>query len=85
MGRVGLSEITVHGDHAYMMERDSKQGSEAVIKKICRVPLADMQSCALGGVISFWPEQQGASPLGLRPHPCSISRQKKRYALVSSG
>lgn len=46
---VGLSEITVHGDYAYIVERDNQIGGNAALKSIYRVPLAEMVPAALGG------------------------------------
>jgi len=46
---VGLSEITVQGDWAYLIERDNRIGSDAVTKLITRVPLADLVPAPLGG------------------------------------
>lgn len=48
-GWVGLSEIAVHGDHAYLIERDNQIGAAAAIKIITRVPLSEMVPAALGG------------------------------------
>ena len=48
-GWVGLSEITAHGDHVYIIERDNQIGGAAAIKRLYRVALADMQPAALGG------------------------------------
>jgi len=48
-GWVGLSEITVHGDHAYIIERDNLIGNAARLKKIYRVALADLKPAKLGG------------------------------------
>ena len=48
-GWVGLSEITAHGDYFYVIERDNQIGSNAVTKKIYRIPAADMVPAALGG------------------------------------
>lgn len=48
-GWVGLSEITVHGDHAYIIERDNLIGQAARLKKLYRVALADLRPAALGG------------------------------------
>ena len=48
-GWVGLSEITVHGDHAYIIERDNLIGNAAKLKKIYRVALADLKPAKLGG------------------------------------
>ncbi|CAJ1391256.1 unnamed protein product [Effrenium voratum] len=48
-GWVGLSEIVAHGDHVYIIERDNQIGAAAALKKIFRVPLAEMQPAALGG------------------------------------
>ena len=46
-GWVGLSEITAHGDHVYIVERDNQIGEAATIKKLYRVPLAEMQPAEL--------------------------------------
>jgi hypothetical protein len=46
---VGLSEITVHGDHAYIVERDNQIAGKAQLKKIYRVPVAELVSAPLGG------------------------------------
>ena len=47
-GWVGLSEITLHGDHVYVIERDNQLDFRAVTKKIYRVPLSDMVPAPLG-------------------------------------
>ncbi|OJG00209.1 esterase-like activity of phytase family protein [Pararhizobium antarcticum] len=47
-GWVGLSEITVHGDHAYVIERDNLIGDAARLKKIYRVALAELKPAKLG-------------------------------------
>lgn len=47
-GWVGLSEITAHGDHVYIVERDNQHGLSAVTKKVYRVPLSEMTPAALG-------------------------------------
>jgi len=48
-GWIGLSEITVHGDHAYIVERDNRIGEAAAVKKLYRVALAEMVPAKLGG------------------------------------
>lgn len=48
-GWVGLSEITAHGDYFYVIERDNQIGSNAVTKKIYRIPAAEMVPAPLGG------------------------------------
>ncbi len=48
-GWVGLSEITAHGDYAYIVERDNQIGAAAKIKKLFRVALSDMEAAELGG------------------------------------
>lgn len=48
-GWVGLSEITLHGDHVYIIERDNQIGAAAKIKKLFRVPLSEMNAAPLGG------------------------------------
>lgn len=48
-GWVGLSEITIHGDYAYVIERDNLIGKAAKLKKIYRVALADLMPAKLGG------------------------------------
>ena len=47
-GWMGLSEITIDGDWAYVIERDNLIGAAAVVKKLFRVPLADLSPVALG-------------------------------------
>lgn len=46
---VGLSEITVHGDYVYIVERDNQIAGNAVLKKLYRVPLAQMVGADLEG------------------------------------
>ncbi len=46
---VGLSEITAHGDYVYLIERDNQIGANAKIKRLTRVPVADLVPAALGG------------------------------------
>uniref|UniRef100_UPI003BABD736 esterase-like activity of phytase family protein n=1 Tax=Stappia sp. TaxID=1870903 RepID=UPI003BABD736 len=48
-GWVGLSEITAHGDHVYIVERDNQIGEAAKIKKLYRVPLSQLMPAPLGG------------------------------------
>ncbi|PST25588.1 esterase-like activity of phytase family protein [Mesorhizobium plurifarium] len=48
-GWVGLSEISVHGDYAYIIERDNLIGEAAKLKKLYRVALADLRPVALNG------------------------------------
>jgi hypothetical protein len=45
---MGLSELTVHGDWAYVIERDNQIADKAAVKKIYRVALADLKPAALG-------------------------------------
>lgn len=48
-GWVGLSEIVQHGAYFYVIERDNQIGSNAVTKKVYRIPAADMVPAPLGG------------------------------------
>ncbi|MBU2865956.1 esterase-like activity of phytase family protein [Pacificibacter marinus] len=48
-GWVGLSEIVAADDYFYVIERDNQIGANAVIKKIFRIPAADMVPAPLGG------------------------------------
>jgi hypothetical protein len=47
-GWVGLSEITAHGDHVYLVERDNQLGDRARVKRITRVALDEMRPAPLG-------------------------------------
>lgn len=47
-GWMGLSEIAIHGDRAYVIERDNLIGAAARVKKLFAVPLADLQPVPLG-------------------------------------
>lgn len=46
-GWMGISELTVHGDHAYVIERDNLIGDKAAVKKIFRVKLDDLKPVKL--------------------------------------
>ena len=48
-GWVGLSDIEIHGDYAYIIERDNQIGEKAAIKKIYRVAMSQMVPAKLGG------------------------------------
>ncbi|MEO1102385.1 MAG: esterase-like activity of phytase family protein, partial [Pseudomonadota bacterium] len=48
-GWIGLSEITLHGDFVYIVERDNQIGSDAAVKQLYRVPVAQLEPAALGG------------------------------------
>jgi hypothetical protein len=50
-GWVGLSEITVHGDYAYIVERDNQIGGKAGLKAVYRVPVVELVPAALDGDI----------------------------------
>ncbi len=50
-GWMGLSELTVKGEHAYVIERDNLIGDKAMVKKIFRVKLDDLKPVKLGGVL----------------------------------
>ena len=50
-GWVGLSEITAHGDHLYVIERDNQIGDQAKIKKLYRVAIADLKPAAIGSAL----------------------------------
>lgn len=45
----GLSEITLHGDYVYIIERDNQIAAKALHKKIYRVPVAELQGVEIGG------------------------------------
>ena len=47
-GWVGLSEITIDGDAAYILERDNQMASKAEIKRLYKVALADLKPATLG-------------------------------------
>jgi len=47
-GWVGLSEITLHDEHVYIVERDNQIGAAAVLKKLYRVPVAKLAGAELG-------------------------------------
>lgn len=46
---VGLSEITIHGDYAYIVERDNQIAANAQLKKLYRVPVAELAGAEIGG------------------------------------
>ena len=48
-GWVGLSELAIHGDYLYLIERDNLIGQKAALKAITRVALADLKPAPLDG------------------------------------
>jgi hypothetical protein len=46
---IGLSEITAHGDHLYLIERDNQIAGNAAVKHLTRVALADLAPAPLDG------------------------------------
>ena len=50
-GWVGLSEITAHGDHLYVVERDNQIGAAARIKRLYRVSVDQIEPAELGGTL----------------------------------
>ena len=48
-GWMGLSDITAHGDWVYIVERDNQIGANAQVKRLYRVPAAQMVPAPLGG------------------------------------
>lgn len=48
---MGLSELTLHGDWAYVVERDNQIAGNAATKKLYRVPLSQMVPAELGGAL----------------------------------
>ncbi|WP_372833045.1 esterase-like activity of phytase family protein [Puniceibacterium confluentis] len=52
VGWTGLSEIVARGDWVYVIERDNQIGDAARVKKIYRIPAADMVPGALGAELT---------------------------------
>ncbi len=48
---MGLSEITLHGDWAYIVERDNQVAGAAAVKKLYRVAASQMVPAELGGAL----------------------------------
>ncbi|KGJ03203.1 Esterase-like activity of phytase [Paracoccus halophilus] len=48
-GWVGLSDLAVHGEHLYLIERDNLLGQRARTKSVTRIALADLAPAPLGG------------------------------------
>ncbi|MEZ5686654.1 MAG: esterase-like activity of phytase family protein [Paracoccaceae bacterium] len=48
-GWIGLSEITLKGEHVYLIERDNQIGAGAKVKQIVRVPVSALEPAPLGG------------------------------------
>lgn len=44
----GLSEITLHGDYVYIVERDNQIALKAALKSIYRVPVAELKGAEIG-------------------------------------
>jgi hypothetical protein len=50
-GWMGLSEIAIHGDKAYVIERDNQIAGLAAVKKIYSLPVAQLVPTELGSVL----------------------------------
>ncbi|WP_108663545.1 esterase-like activity of phytase family protein [Acuticoccus kandeliae] len=50
-GWMGLSEIAAFGDFVYIIERDNQIGSAAKVKRIYRVPVAELKPAEIGGTL----------------------------------
>lgn len=48
-GWVGLSELAIHGDRMYLIERDNLVGQAAALKQVTSVALKDLKPAPLGG------------------------------------
>jgi hypothetical protein len=57
-GWVGLSDIEIHGDFAYIIERDNQIGDKAAIKKVFRVAMSEMVPAPLGGELPVVAKQE---------------------------
>lgn len=47
-GWVGLSEITAHGEHVYIVERDNQIGATATVKRLYRIARSEMVPGKIG-------------------------------------
>ena len=57
-GWVGLSEITAHGDYVYIVERDNQVGQAARVKKLYRVPVAELAPAPLGETLPLLTKEE---------------------------
>jgi len=57
-GWIGLSEITAHGDHVYIVERDNLIGDAAKVKKLYRVATADLKPGKIGEELPLVTKQE---------------------------
>ena len=67
-GWVGLSEITVHGDYAYIIERDNQIADKAALKAVYRVPVSQLVAAPLDGEL----------PVVTGPRPDPRPRRQQR-------
>jgi hypothetical protein len=57
-GWVGLSEITLHGDAVYIIERDNQLDTNATIKRLYKVSLDQLSPAVLGSTLPVVKKQQ---------------------------
>jgi len=57
-GWVGLSEISAHGDHVYLIERDNLVGDAARLKKLYKVAISDLKPAKIGGTLPVVTKQE---------------------------
>ncbi len=86
-GWVGLSEITAHGDYAYIVERDNQIGDKAKLKQVTRVPVADLEPGKLGEANCRWsPRKWSATWFPISgPAMAMWSTRWKAFAITADG
>lgn len=83
---VGLSEITLHGDHVYLIERDNQIAGKAVLKKLYRVPVAELVPAELGGELPTVTKEEVRDLIpDLASHNGYVVDKVESFAIDSTG
>ena len=83
---MGLSEITLHGDHLYLIERDNQIADRAVTKKLTRIALADLAPADLGGPLPVVTKELVRDLIAdLAGHGGYVSEKVEGFAVDAAG
>jgi hypothetical protein len=83
---VGLSEITLHGDYLYLIERDNQIADRAATKRLTRVKLADLQPAELGGPLPVVTKELVRDLMpDLESHGGYVSEKVEGFAVDAAG
>jgi hypothetical protein len=83
---MGLSEIALHGDYLYLIERDNQIANRAMTKALTRVKLADLKPAELGGPLPVVAKEAVRDLIpDLAGHGGYVSEKVEGFAVDAAG